>query len=142
MTLERRCLKLGYWSFWRSSNYSSPAETLLAWEIRRDRFSHFVGLLSGVGWNTFDYVLRDLGHPGCLLLFKVDSTNDAMMERIGSPINRDRSKYLDVLADLEILDRYPVAVVNMAIYAFCSGSCLGFLSRIVPSNGGYGLRLR
>ena len=65
-----------------------------------------------------------------LLLFKVDSTNDALMEKIGSPINRDRAKYLEVLSDAGILDRYPVAVVNMAIYAFCSSSCLGFLNRI------------
>ena len=128
--------------FLETANFTDPAEALRAWEIRRDRFSQFVSVLSGVGWNTFDYVLRDLGYQGCLSLFKVDSTNDALVERIASPINRDRTKYLNVLWDSGIFDHYPVAVVNMSIYAFCSSTCLGFLSRISPSAGGYEFRFR
>jgi len=131
---------VGVLEFLEETDSVDPTGALRAWEIRRDSFSHFVGVLSGVGWNTFDYVLRDLCYPGCLFLFKVDSTNDALIQRIASPINRDRSKYLQVLSDSGILDRYHVAVVNMAIYAFCSSSSLGFLKRIAPSTVGYEFR--
>jgi len=57
---------------------------LTAWDIRRDRFSGFVNGLPKVGWNTFDYTRRDLHYPGCLQLFKLDSTNTAFMEKIGA----------------------------------------------------------
>ncbi len=125
-------IDIGTLDFLENTDSANPSETLRAWAVRRDKFSHFVGVLSGVGWNTFDYVLRDLDHPGCLFLFKVDSTNDALIERIASSINRDRTKYLEVLFESGIFDRYPVAVVNMAVYAFCSASCLNFLNRIAP----------
>lgn len=39
---------------------SVALDAQIAWKIRREWFSDFVARLSGVGWNTFDYMLRDL----------------------------------------------------------------------------------
>ena len=123
--------------FLENTDSRDLGEALGAWDIRKDQFNDFLDGFSGIGWNTFDYVLRDLHHPGCLFLFKVDSINDALIGKVASSINLDRSKYLSVLSDSGILDRFPIAAVNIAIYAFCSSSCLGFLSRIAVLNGRY-----
>lgn len=71
------------------------------------------------------------------MLFKVDSTNDVFMNLIGMPIDRDRTKYIDALESIGILDEYPMAVVNMAIYAFASANCLGYLKKLDKTDGGF-----
>ena len=38
--------------------------------------------LTGIGWNTFDYILQDLQYPGSLSLFKLDSTNEAFVAKV------------------------------------------------------------
>jgi len=104
---------------------------LATWTDRRERFSDFVNGLPGIGWSTFDYLLRDLQYPGCLSLFKVDSTNEAFVEKVlGHKLNGNRTKYLEGLADTGILDEYPPAVVNMAIYVFTSRSGLGYIQAL------------
>jgi hypothetical protein len=81
-----------------------------------------------LGADGIGYLLRDLHYPGCLSLFKVDSTNDAFIEKVfGSKINGNRTKYLEILAESEILDEFSPAMVNMAMYVFASRSCLGYL---------------
>jgi hypothetical protein len=61
---------------------------LATWADRREQFSGFVNGLPGIGWSTFDYLLRDLHYPGCLSLFKVDSTNEAFVEKaFGCKVN-------------------------------------------------------
>jgi hypothetical protein len=110
---------------------------------RRDRFSDFVNGLPGIGWSTFDYLLRDLQFPGCLSLFKVDSTNEAFIEKVfGSKVNGDRKKYLEILAESGILDEYPPAVINMAIYVFTSRNGLGYLRMLrADPEGGFTLNV-
>jgi hypothetical protein len=99
------------------------------WERRQEQFSEFVEGLPGVGWNTFDYTLRDLQYSGCQLLFKLDSKNDAFMKKVfGHGLAGNRTKYVETLAHNGILDAYPVAVVNMAIHAFTSRNYLGYVS--------------
>jgi hypothetical protein len=101
---------------------------LATWVDRQERFSDFVNALPGIGWNTFDYLLRYLHYPGCLSLFKVDSTNETFIEKVfGSRVNGNRTKYLEILTETGILDEYPPAVINMAIYVFTSRSCLEYL---------------
>jgi hypothetical protein len=97
--------------------------------------------LPGIGWSTFDYLLRDLHYPGCLSFFKVDSTNEAFIEKVfGRKLNGNRTKYLEILAETGILDEYPPAVINMAIYVFTSRSCFGYL-RALEAHGQGGFRL-
>jgi hypothetical protein len=101
------------------------------WKLRYDLFSEFVTGIPGVGWNTFDYVLRDLHYRGCLLLFKLDSTNEEFIRVVfGVVLSGNRTRYLELLADSGTLDKYPPAVVNMAIYAFSSHYYLGYLSKL------------
>jgi len=96
---------------------------IATWVDRRERFSGFVNGLTGIGWNTFDYILRDLHYPGSLSLFKLDSTNEGFIEKVfGRKLNGDRTAYLELLADTGILDESPPAVVNMAMYAFTARS--------------------
>lgn len=110
---------------------------LATWVDRRERFSDFVNGLPGIGWNTFDYLLRDLNYPGCLSLFKVDSTNEAFVEKVfGLRLNGNRTKYLEILADAGILEEYPPAVINMAVYVFTSRNCLGYTQRLEAEPGG------
>jgi hypothetical protein len=75
------------------------------------------------------------------MLFKLDSTNEAFIEKVfGCKLNGNRIKYLELLADTGILDEYPPAVINMAIYAFSSRSCLGsFRNLSVDDSGGFRL---
>jgi hypothetical protein len=102
-----------------------------SWEERREKIADFVNPLRGVGWNTFDYTLRDLQYRGCLLLFKVDSRNDAFMKKVfGEGLAGNRTKYVETLAQIGILDAYPVAVVNMAIHAFTRRNYLGYAKRL------------
>jgi hypothetical protein len=69
--------------------------------------------LTGIGWNTFDYILRDLNYPGCLSLFKLDSTNESFIDKgFGRKLNGDRTAYLELLAATGILDEYPPVVIN------------------------------
>jgi hypothetical protein len=116
---------------------------IATWADRYERFSDFVNGLPGIGWNTFDYLLRDLHYPGCLSLFKVDSTNDAFIEKaFGVTIAGNRRRYLEILADTGILNEYPPAVINMAIYVFTSRSCLGYLRMLeTHPQGGLALTL-
>jgi len=111
------------------------ADPLSLWNEREVQCAPFLARLSGVGWNTFDYVLRDLDCPGCVHLFKVDSTNAAFVAKMAADsVNRDRQRYLRVLSDSGVLARYPAAVVNIAIYAFFSSNCLNFHRRYYPCN--------
>jgi hypothetical protein len=116
---------------------------LATWVDRRERFSDFVNDLPGLGWNTFDYLLRDLHYPGCLSLFKVDSTNDAFIEKVFAVnIVGNRMKYLEILADTGILNQYPPAVINMAIYVFTSRSSLRYLRMLeAHPHGGFTLSM-
>jgi hypothetical protein len=116
---------------------------LATWVDRRERFSDLVNGLPGIGWSTFDYLLRDLHYPGCLSLFKVDSTNETFVEKVfASKVNGNRTKYLQILAETGILNEYPPAVINMAIYIFTSRSCLGYLKMLVANlEGGFTLTL-
>lgn len=136
---ERALTETGVLEFLRTAHSVDAASTIQAWETRRNRFSGFVARLSGVGWNAFDYILRDLPYPGSLLLFKLDSTNSLFMEKVFGPTNQDRGKYLDLIAETGILDYYPIAVVNMAIYAFSSLNCLGYMKRLNKAHGGFEL---
>ena len=115
--------------------------TLATWIERRERFSELVNGLTGIGWNTFDYILRDLCYPGCLSLFKLDSTNETFIEKVfDRKLNGNRTRYLEILAETGILDEYPPAVVNMAIYVFISRSCLGYLRALESdAQGGFTL---
>ena len=98
------------------------------WQERQKRFSAFV---SGIGWNTFDYIRHDLRHARCLLLCKLDSNNERFMEKaLGINMAPSRGKYPQSLADCGIFGRYPAVVVNIAIYAFTSLYCLGSLRRL------------
>jgi hypothetical protein len=107
------------------------------WDDRRERFSKFVNGLTGIGWNTFDYILRDLHYPGSLSLFKLDSTNDKFIEKVfGRKLNGNRTAYLELLAETGILDEFPPAVINMAIYAFTARSCLGYLKNLTDDGAG------
>jgi hypothetical protein len=100
---------------------------LQSWQDRQERFSDFVKHLPGIGWNTFDYLLRDLPYRGCLSLFKLGSNNSNFVEKVlGVRLKGNRTKYLEVLAGTGILDEYPVAVVNIAIFAFTSRNYLGY----------------
>jgi hypothetical protein len=64
--------------------------------------------LTGIGWNTFDYILRDLHYPGSLSLFKLDSTNETFVAKVfGRTLDGDRTAYLELLAQTGILDEYP-----------------------------------
>jgi hypothetical protein len=114
---------------------------IATWEDRRERFSGFVNGLTGIGWNTFDYILRDLHYIGCLSLFKLDSTNEAFIEKVFErKLNGDRNAYLELLAATGILDEFPPAVINMAIYAFTARNCLGYLKNLtVDGDGGFTL---
>jgi hypothetical protein len=78
----------------------SGEAALECWSERRERFSEFVNGLTGIGWNnTFDYILRDLHYPGCLMLYKLDSTNETFIEQLfGRKLNDNRTKYLELLA--------------------------------------------
>lgn len=122
--------------FLEKADRLDPVAALASWETRRYWFSAFVNGLPKVGWNTFDYTLRDLQYPGCLLLFKLDSTNVAFMQKIGADVGEDRTKYLEVLDQIGILARYPPAVVNVAIYAFSSREQLGYANRLIADGGG------
>jgi hypothetical protein len=116
---------------------------LATWIERREHFSEFVNGLTGIGWNTFDYILRDLHYPGCLSLFKLDSTNEGFIDKVfGIKLSGNRTKYLELLAETGILDEYPPAVINMAIYVFTSGSCFGYLRALeADGRGGFNLAL-
>jgi hypothetical protein len=48
----------------------------------------------------------------------------------GVSLNGSRTGYLEILAQSGILDEYPVAVVDMAIYAFISRNCLGYAKHV------------
>jgi hypothetical protein len=112
-----------------------------SWTERRERFSSFVNGLTGIGWNTFDYLLRDIHHPGCLMLFKLDSTNEAFVEKVfGRKLNGNRTAYLELLAETGILDEFPPAVINMAMYAFSSRNSLGY-PRNLSADGNRGFTL-
>lgn len=107
------------------------------WKARSERFSEFVNGLPGIGWNTFDYLLRDLPFPGCLLLFKLDSMNERFVQKVfGLALAGNRTKYLETLTQTGILDDYPPAVINIAIYAFSSPYCLGYLKSLSIEAGG------
>jgi hypothetical protein len=112
---------------------------IATWVDRRERFSDFVNGLPGIGWNTFDYILRDLHYPGCLSLFKLDSSNENFIEKVfGCKVSGNRTKYLEILAETGILDEYPPAVINMASYVFTSRSCLGYLRMLeTDAQGGF-----
>jgi hypothetical protein len=99
--------------------------------------------LPGIGWNTFDYVLRDVHQPDCLSLFKVDSTNEALIEKMfGFNLNGNRRRYRAILAEIGILDEYRPTVINMAIYASTSRSCLEYLRSLKANHqGGFMLDL-
>ncbi len=70
------------------------AMALDRWRTRQVLFADFVAGLPGIGWNTFDYILRrDLPYRGCLMLFKVDSTNEDFMEKVfGRRLKGDRTQ--------------------------------------------------
>jgi hypothetical protein len=81
---------------------------LKSWSERRGQFSEFVNGLTGIGWNTFDYILRDVHYPGCLMLFKLDSTKEVFIEKVfGRELNGNRTKYLELLAETGILNEFP-----------------------------------
>jgi hypothetical protein len=81
---------------------------LATWVDRRERFSEFVNGLPGIGWNTFDYILRDLHYRGCLSLFKVDSTNEKFLNKVFAfKVSGNRTKCLEILANTGILEEYP-----------------------------------
>jgi hypothetical protein len=48
----------------------------------------------------------------------------------GGKLAGNRTKYLELLAGAGILDEFPPAVINMAMYAFTARSCLGYLRKL------------
>ena len=83
----------------------------------------------GIGPNTFEYILRDLVFPGSSHLFKVDSTNQRFVRlttlnnhapEVPNREDRWREKYWKAMMASGILAKYPIAVVNIAIYAALS----------------------
>ncbi len=94
------------------------------WEIPKTSLR-----LPGIGPNTFEYVLRDLAYPGSQHLFKVDSTNQAFVrsttlnkhaKEVPDQENHWREKYWKAISGSGLLTQYPIAVVNIAIYAALS----------------------
>jgi hypothetical protein len=135
MILEERCEKIGIIEFLKEPVTVSGEAAIRSWGERRRRFSDFVDGLTGIGWSTFDCILRDLQYPGCVMLFKLDSTNEAFIEKIFPlKVNGNRTKYLQLLAGTKIFDDYSPAVVNMAIYLFTSKSGLGYVTRLRNSD--------
>jgi hypothetical protein len=49
---------------------------------------------------------------------------------LGVRLKGNRTTYLEVLARTGILDEYPVAVVNIAIFAFTSRNYLGYAKTV------------
>ena len=85
--------------------------------------------LPGVGPNTFEYILRDLAYPGSQHLFKVDSTNKTFVRlttlnqharEVPDQENHWREKYWKAIYGSGLLTQYPIAVINIAIYAALS----------------------
>jgi hypothetical protein len=118
-----------------SKDYGLGGDAALqSWQERREKFSKFVGNLPGINWNTFDYLLRDLNYPGGLCLFKLDSTNDRFVEKVfGLDLKGNRTRDLEELAGTGILEVYPVAVVNIAIFVFMSRGYVGYAKRVQAS---------
>ena len=86
--------------------------------------------LPGIGQNTFEYILRDLPYQNSAHLFKADSTNQAFVR--GTSLARHsqevpdreqswREKYWKAIYGSGILKKYPIAIINIAIYATGSG---------------------
>lgn len=106
---------------WRKQWASSPSTP---WEG-----PDLDGMFSGLGSATFEYALRDLPFDGCLHLFKDDSTNWLFISRsslAGHSPNRinpevpKRQYYWQALFHAGVFDRYPPAVVNIALYFMIS----------------------
>ena len=87
--------------------------------------------------------MRDTHYPGSLSLFKVDSTNEAFIEKVfRSKVNGNRTRYLEIFAESAILDEYPPAVIYLAIYVFTSRNGLEYLRALrVEPQGGFTLAL-
>lgn len=144
--LEQRELTFGKWmdnEKWATTLKGGPLESALEWrkswsadknrpwEIPETSFR-----LPGVGHNIFEYILRDLSYPGSQHLFKVDSTNQAFVRsttlnsharEVPDQENHWREKYWKAIHGSGILSQYPMAVVNIAIYAALSEGCLEIL---------------
>lgn len=104
---------------WRGDWNKSPTEP---WKVP-DCAHHLKG--KGLGPDTFEYIIRDAPYPGCLNLFKVDSTNQSFVKgtslanhvrdvKTSSKIGR--KEYWEALYFSGALTKFPPAVINMAIY--------------------------
>jgi hypothetical protein len=69
--------------------------------------------------------------PAAWCSSSLDSINEAFIEKMfGGKLAGNRTKYLELLAGAGILDEFPPAVINMAMYAFTARSCLGYLRKL------------
>ena len=76
------------------------------------------------------------------MLFKLDSTNEAFIEKVfGIKLAGNRTRCLELLAETGILEEYPPAVINIAIYVFSSRNCLGYLRMLEADPDGRGFAL-
>jgi len=115
----------------------SSANFLREWKSRERVLSKIAATLPGVGANTLQYVLRDLDYPGCMSLFKLESNNQKIFTLLfGEATAKNRAKLVDTLVRSGVHRSYPLAVINMACYAFGTRKHLNLFGSLKRGAGG------
>ena len=116
---------------------NSRSNFLREWKSRERVLSKIAARLPGVGANTLQYVLRDLDYPGCLSLFKLESNNQKIFTLLfGEATANNREKLVERLVRSGVHRCYPLAVINMACYAFGTRRHLDLFGSLKRGAGG------